>query len=126
VWPVSGTSDEDRERFFGQTGSGRLHVMESGWLERMRTCRLYAYRLPAETFVRHTVGGYWVSPAPVEAAERVDCGDLLARHAEAGIELRITPSIWPFWHRVAASTLAFSGSRLRNATPDPSTRPINE
>src|SRR5271169_3822451 len=41
----------------------------------------------------------------VDAAERVVVGDLLGRHADAGIELRITPSIWPFWRRVASSTV---------------------
>jgi uncharacterized protein DUF6886 len=44
---------------------------------------------------------------------------LLARHAEAGIELRVTPSIWPFWRRVTASTVEFSGFRLRNAAGHP-------
>jgi len=37
----------------------------------------------------------------------------------ARIELRITPSIWPFWRRVAGSTVKFSGSRLGNAAPYP-------
>jgi len=45
--------------------------------------------------------------------------DLVGRHAAARIELRITPSVWPFWRRVASSTVGFSGSRLRNATPHP-------
>jgi hypothetical protein len=46
-------------------------------------------------------------------------GDLAERHARAGIELRVTPSIWPFWRRVADSTVEFSGCRLRNAAPHP-------
>jgi hypothetical protein len=29
------------------------------------------------------------------------------------------PSIWPFWRRVTASTVEFSGSRLRNAADHP-------
>jgi len=37
----------------------------------------------------------------------------------AGIELRMTPSIWPFWRRVANSTVEFSGSRLRNSAAHP-------
>jgi hypothetical protein len=49
------------------------------------------------------------------AIERVVVGDLVQRHALAGIELRITPSIWPFWRQVAASSVGFSGCRLRNA-----------
>jgi hypothetical protein len=120
VWPVSTTTPEDRERFFGQSDTGRLHVMEASWLERLRACRLYAYRLPIEPFRPHAeVGGYWITDQPVEALERVSAGDLLARHAAAGIELRITPSVWPFWRRVAASTLGFSGCRLTNAAPHP-------
>jgi len=58
IWPVADTSPEDRERFFGQGAAGRVHVMEAAWLDRMRACRLYAYRLPAETFRPHQVGGY--------------------------------------------------------------------
>jgi hypothetical protein len=119
IWPVSTTTPDDRERFFGQTAASRIHVMESGWLEGMQSCRLYAYRLPGGTFRPHEVGGYWVSDEPVQAIEQVVIGDLLGRHAEAGIELRVTPSIWPFWRRVANSTVEFSGSRLRNAAPHP-------
>jgi hypothetical protein len=124
IWPGAATTAGDRERFFGQTASGRLHVMESAWLARLRACRLYAYRLPAAPFTRHQTGGYWTSGQPVDALERITYGDLLARHAEARIELRVTPSIWPFWHRVIASTVEFSGSRLRNATPESSAPPI--
>ena len=51
----------------------------------------------------------------VDAIEQVVIDDLVGRHAGAGIELRITPSIWPFWRRVTGSTVGFSGSRLRNA-----------
>ena len=36
-----------------------------------------------------------------------------------GAGLRITPSIWPFWRRVADSTVGFSGSRLGSSAPHP-------
>ncbi len=117
IWPVSTTTPDDRERFFGQTAASRIHVLETGWLARMQGCQLYAYRLPTGTFRPHEVGGYWVSDEPVQAIGQVAVGDLLGRHAQAGIELRITPSIWPFWRQVANSTIEFSGSRLRNAAP---------
>ncbi len=119
IWPGPATTADDRERFFGQTAAARVHVMEAGWLSRLRDCRLYAYRLPPGSFEPDQTGGYWVSREPVEAVERVSAGDLLARHAAAGIELRITPSIGPFWRRVASSTVEFSGSRLRNRAPGP-------
>jgi hypothetical protein len=119
IWPGSATTPADRDEFFGQSAASRLHVTECGWLRRMQDCRLYAYRLPVEAFQPHDVGGYWVADKPVEAIERVVIDDLVARHADAGIELRITPSIWPFWRRVANSTVEFSGSRLHNSAPEP-------
>jgi len=119
IWPVSATTPEDRERFFGQSAANRVHVTEAGWLGRMRDCRLYAYRLPVAAFRPHEVGGYWVADETVNAIEQVIIGDLLDKHASAGIELRITPSIWPFWRRVTNSTVEFSGSRLRNSAPHP-------
>jgi len=119
IWPVSTTTAGDRERFFGQSDTGRIHVIEADWLERVRSHRLYAYRLPTGPFRPHDVGGYWVADQPVNASEQVVLEDLLGWHARARIELRITPSIWPFWTRVARSTVAFSGCRLRNAGPRP-------
>ena len=77
IWPVSGTTAEDRERFFGQSAANRAHVIEAGWLKRMQACRLYAYRLPAETFRPHEVGGYWVADEQMEAIEQVLIDDLL-------------------------------------------------
>jgi hypothetical protein len=119
IWPGDRTTDADLEAFFGQSASRRVHVIEASWLDAMRTCRLFAYRLPVDGFEPTDVGGYWVSGKPVEALERVEIDDVVGRHAAAGIELRITPSIWPFWKRVAASTLEFSGSRLSNAGDHP-------
>ncbi|HEX3723553.1 MAG TPA: hypothetical protein VHV31_12235 [Nitrolancea sp.] len=119
IWPVSTTTASDRERFFGKSDANRIHVIEASWLERVRSGRLFAYLLPLETFRAHDVGGYWVSTEPVKAIEQVVIDDLLGLHAAARIELRITPSIWPFWRRVVNSTVEFSGSRLRNAGAHP-------
>jgi hypothetical protein len=119
IWRVSTTTPEDREEFFGQSAASRIHVIEADWLAGLRSCRLYAYRLPVASFRPHEVGGYWVSEQPVEAVEQIVIDDLTGRHAHARIELRITPSIWPFWRRVVGSTVGFSGSRLRNAAAHP-------
>jgi hypothetical protein len=120
IWPVSTTTAADRERFFGQSAARRIHVIEAGWLARLQECRLYAYRLPAGPFRPHDeVGGYWITEDPVDAIDQVVLDDLVTRHARAGLELRITPSIWPFWRRVVQSSIEFSGSRLRNAAPHP-------
>jgi hypothetical protein len=47
----------------------------------------------------------------------VELGDLLEKHAEASIELRIVPKLLPIWQHVIASTVEFSGIRLRNLDP---------
>ncbi len=44
--------------------------------------------------------------------------DLLRRLVEAGVELRVTPSLWPLNRAVVSSTLHYSAIRMRNAAPD--------
>ena len=100
--------------------SRRVHIVEADWLDRLRTTRVYAYRLPEDSFSHdHEVGGYWLSRETVVPAEVVELGDLVARHEVATIELRVLDNLWPTWNRVIASSLEFSGIRLHNAQPLP-------
>lgn len=116
VWASAATTPADREAFFGMSDATRLHVVESSWVERILASRLVAYELPPGGFEPHDeVGGYWVSREPVEAVGRVELDGLVQRHADAGFELRVTPSIRPFWRRVVASTLEYSGMQLERA-----------
>ena len=121
IWRASTTTLDDVARFFGQTSASRIHVMEAAWLEHAVACRLYAYRLPLEPFRPDATGGYWVADTTVDAIERVTIDRLLEKHAAAGIELRITPSLEPFWRRVTHSSLEYSGIRLGNAGKPPAT-----
>jgi len=113
-WAKSETSDEDVERFLSGDRDRRVHVLESAWLERMRTASVYAYRMPEQTF--EPWDRFWISREPVEPIELVELADLIGLHAAAGVELRIAPELLQLWDRVVASTLDFSGIRLRNAT----------
>lgn len=124
AWVREGTTSQDRALILGPGGGDRVHAIEYRWLEAMRGVSLYAYRFPAEEF--RPFGDSddphaHVSDHPVRPlgpAERL--GDLLALHEEAGIQLRVLPNLWTFWDAVVATTLGFSGIRLRNATPRPS------
>ncbi len=117
-WACRSTTPADATRLLGR--STRVHAIEEGWLERMRTTAVFAYRLPEASFKPHPeVGGYWVSQATVEPVEVQPLGDLVVRHERAEIELRVLPNLWPLWNDVVASTLEFSGMRLRNAQPLP-------
>lgn len=115
AWTVPGSSAADRDRIIGPGCGERVHAIEYGWLERMRTVELYAYRFdagPFQSFGDSAVVA--VEPVvPLGPAERV--GDLFALHEEAGIALRVLPNLWPFWDEVTTSSLGWSGIRLRNA-----------
>jgi hypothetical protein len=107
------TTGEDVERWLDGDRSRRVSIIESGWLERFRSARVYAYRLPAETF--EPWDKFFVSREAVVPLELAELGDLLDRHAAAGVELRVAPSLYPLWDRVIETSLDFSGIRLRNA-----------
>jgi hypothetical protein len=107
------TTDDDVERWLDGDRTRRVGVIEGAWLERFRSARVYAYRLPTETF--EPWDKFFVSRETVSPLELVELGDLLARHAEAGNELRVAPVLHPLWDKVIETTLDFSGIRLRNA-----------
>lgn len=120
-WALPTSTPEDLDRFLGHTAARWVIAIESVWLARLREATLYAYRLPAETFApqgTHGGPGYYLSREPVVPLAVEPVGDLLARHAAAGIELRITPSLWPLRRALLASSLHFSMVRLRNAQPE--------
>jgi hypothetical protein len=108
------TSAADVERFLGP--SPAVVAVESGWLERLRSCRLYCYHLPPETFeCIDECAGYFVSQEPVVPALVQVIDDPMAELLGRGIELRFVPNLWPLRDAVVASTLQFSVIRMRNA-----------
>lgn len=117
-WAGERTTEADVERFLNGDRTLRVHVVEEGWLERVATTTLQLYRMPEATFSESAdTAGYWMSRDPVDVLGRVAIGDLVGRHAAAGIALRTLAALWPLWDSVVASTLEFSGVRLRNARP---------
>jgi hypothetical protein len=114
-WALETTTDDDVERYLTGDRARRVQAIQSDWLEAFRAARVFAYSLPSETFEPYgRAAGYWVSRKAVEPIEVQELGDLLTAHAQAGIELRIVPDLRELWQRVIASTLEFSGIRLRN------------
>lgn len=101
------------ERWLDGDRSRRIAVIENGWFERMRTVELYAYLLPPESF--EPWDKFFVSRETVMPLDVVALGDLVAQHGAGGAELRTVGSLLPLWNEVMATTLDFSGIRLRNA-----------
>jgi hypothetical protein len=113
------TTAADLERFLGP--SPAVIAVESAWLERLRTCRLYCYHLPPETFACiDETAGYFVSRATVLPTGVQVFDDPLAALLRRGVELRFVPNLWPLRDAVVSSTLRYSIIRMRNALPRPS------
>lgn len=112
-WADAHTTPEDAARFIG--GARRVHAIQREWLDELRAGRVYAYRLPTDTFEPYDdVAGYYVSRETVVPLETVELADLPALHAEHGIELRVVDDLQALWDEVVASTVAYSGIRLPN------------
>ena len=110
------TTASDVTRFLGS--SRAVVAVESGWFERLRSCRLYCYHLAPETFERFDeCAGYFVSRAPVVPAGVEVFEDAIAELLKREIEVRVVPSLWPLHDAVVASSLRFSLIRMRNALP---------
>jgi len=102
----------------GTGGAIRLHAIEARWLDRFRNCRLYAYEFDSSPFtLKLADAGYWVARCDVKPISVSPVGDLLTRHAEAEIELRIVPNLWPLIDEIVGSGLEFSIIRKVNAHP---------
>jgi hypothetical protein len=117
AWVTAETTAQDRLAILGPGGGERVHAIEYTWLAAMTSVQLYAYRLPAAPF--RPIGSPVVAMVSTVAvrplAPPTPVGDLVALHRDAGIQLRVLPSIRAFWDGVVGSSLAYSGIRLRNA-----------
>ncbi len=119
-WTGPETIPEERERFFGHTAAHKIIAMEIAWLDRMRRTELFLCHLPPETFVlQDRYAGYYVSAEAVTPLKVEPAGDLLARLAASGVELRITPSLLPLRDALIPSTVPFSMIRMKNVAPKP-------
>jgi hypothetical protein len=113
------TTMADVERFLRP--SPAVIAVESGWLERLRMCRLYCYHLAPDTFgCIDGCAGYYVSRQPVVPTHVQWIDDVLAALLGLGVELRFVTNLWPLRDAVVTSTLQFSLIRMRNALPRPS------
>lgn len=98
----------------------RVHAMEAGWVERMRTCRLYVYRFAPSRFRPWPeADGYWVAEDEAVAVDVEPVGDLFARHRQRDIELRVVDDLGPVRDAVLASGARFSMCRMANLSPTP-------
>jgi hypothetical protein len=101
-----------------ETDARRICAAETRWLDRIRACRLYRYEFDRSRFRpwdEADGNGQYIASEVVEPVDVVALDDLLALHAAADVELRITPKLGTLMDRILASGLPFSFVRLRDA-----------
>jgi hypothetical protein len=110
------TTGADAARFLGT--STAIIAIEEAWLARLRSCRLFCYHMPPETFAYvDACAGYVVSRAPVVPTRAEVIDDPIAELTRRGATLRVLANLWPLRNAVVTSSLQFSIIRMRNAQP---------
>jgi len=110
------TCAADADAFLGS--STAVVAIEWNWFDRLRSCRLYCYHLPAETFdLFDDCAGYFISRVPVVPARVEVFDDVPAELQRRDVALRFVPNLWPLRDAVVASSLQYSMIRMRNARP---------
>jgi hypothetical protein len=119
-WAEGEEVGEHGSALLGLGGARRMHAIESAWLERMRACKLYVYRFDPAPFTQEpNSGGAWCAREAVRPLAVEPAGELLSRHVQAKIELRIVPNLWLLIDAIVSSGLQFSIIRKANAQPRP-------
>ncbi len=114
-WPLPSTSDEDRSGSWSQSTGRIVIAIESAWLARVSSARLFRYSLPFESFVSCEDHGAHVSTQAVVPTSVEEMTDLPLRIVAAGCELRVCSSIVGLAKAVMKTTLHFSLIRMCNA-----------
>lgn len=110
AWVVAGTTDEDRRYVLGPGGDRRVHAVEYRWLERIASCQLYRYDLPADSFrlVAGEAPHAYVSESAVRPVEPP------VRLPGAGVQPQ--PASWFTAARNNHGARAATGTTARRAT----------
>ncbi len=109
-----------RGTWWRSEGSGRVHAIQWDWFDRFVACELYAYRFDAAPFRKNPGGGGWITTETVVPLGLEAVDPLLAKHRDAGIELRLVGDLWALWLEVIEMPgVEFSGIRLKNLPQHP-------
>jgi len=111
-------SEEHRKMFFGMSQANKIIAIENRWVERVRNAAIYRYSFHDEGFeLFDRTAGYYISHQTVKPLEVTPIHHLFDRLVESGVELRITPSLYPLRDTILGSTFReFGIHRFNHAT----------
>ena len=114
VWANTVAQHRHLQHLFGTDGL-RVQAAPISWSDEIVACKLYEYRFEATDFDPWPdVEGQWISYRAVTPVEVMPVGDLLQRHREANIDLRLVPSLATIREAVLDSGLPFSMVRCKD------------
>lgn len=117
AWPRTGVERTASCAAFATTAD-RVPAIECSWLAILRRTELASHRFDAVEFRPWPdASGQWIRKSVVEPIDVQPVGDLLTAHADAGIEMRVVPSLWPLHDLAMSGGWDFSSVRMRNAQP---------
>jgi hypothetical protein len=113
VWANDAPQQRHLRQVFG-TESSRVQAAPISWSDAIVGCRLYEYRFSANDFEPWPEAeGQWISHRAVTPSEVVPVGDLLLRHRDANVDLRLVPDLSAMREAVLGSGLPFSIVRYK-------------
>lgn len=126
IWPVEGTLATDLRWFEAETDKRLLLMIDRGWEELWRGCRLFRYSFDQKGFLDTGDHGCWVSPETQVPLGIEELWNLPQLCDEAGVEVRVVEDLVGFgveWAEVLrGGSACFRGSlhvsmtRMRNLT----------
>jgi hypothetical protein len=115
VWATDDAQRVVLAERFGST-TDRVCAVESGWLDEVRRSVLYRYEFDATGFTASAdAPGEYLSTTEPAIERVVVLDDLLAAHAAAGVELRVTPRLGALVDQILQSGLPYRFVNLRDA-----------
>jgi hypothetical protein len=114
-WPLSATSKEDIKRFWLDDSLRMVIAIEAHRLEELQKTTIYRYTFNEDTFTDCRDHGVFVSDQVVTPIKVEPLKPLSEELAEAGVELRLCPTLSPIATSIIATSLHWSLIRMKFA-----------
>ncbi|WCF05771.1 hypothetical protein NDS46_15350 [Paenibacillus thiaminolyticus] len=113
-------SKEDREQFFGHSLANTIITIESRWYARVADCTIYRYAFEEDLFELYDkTAGYYISPHTIIPEGCTPVNRLVDRLLELGVELHVTPNLYPLRDAILRSSFQSFGIHRFNQAAKP-------
>ncbi len=114
-WPLPETTEEDLEHYWLDPSLRMVIAIEAKWLPILSETSIYRYELPDDTFIDCHDHGVFVSESEVTPLRMTSLRPLIQELPDAGVGLRVCPSLPPLAERVMRTSFHWSLIRMKFA-----------